>query len=63
MFIGIYLAALCLTRKSCGHWARKSPSVEAPLALSDFTVTNELKTGGDMAKLLGLTMTRATISA
>lgn len=38
---------------------KEVPSVEAPLALSDFTVTNELKTGGDMAKLLGLTMTES----
>ncbi len=39
--------------------AKEVAGVEAPLPLSDFTVTNELVTGGDMATLLGLTMTES----
>lgn len=36
--------------------ARQRPDIGEPLPLSAFTLTNELRPGGDLAKMLGLTM-------
>ena len=39
--------------------AREHPGLDAPLPLADFTVTNELKMGGDLARFIGVNMTES----